>query len=666
MLLCVYLLYCLLQVNSGCEVDRGRKPDITKSVGDSVVLPCFCKNPKDKPHTVQWGYTKTFKLGVYKPEVMVFPEDDRQSQRYRGRVKLQNQNATDLSLILSDLTEEDGGTYLCGVSAVNLYVKDLQGCTVLGSGENRFTKSPGESVLLPCPCPSDSNITPKTVTWSFSKEEKGEKKTPVSNVTESYRSRVWTFDQEMSRNFSLLVSDLTKEDSRYYFCTVYEDNPLYLLLNITGCALLENKQTVTISRSPGDSVLLSCSCTELQDKPETVQWRTPHHGDLLSTELPQRYSSRVQTFNHNSPGNLSVLISDLTEEDGGRYSCWINQNQYRHFNLSVKVCTLSEPQEKEISKYPGDSVLLPCSCTDPNTKPLSVKWQRGDSGGTEVSSGTDGYNGRLHMFNEGLPANLSQLISNLTEQDQGTYRCTINNNQSVSITLNVKVCTLSEPQEKEISKYPGDSVLLPCSCTDPNTKPLSCTLSEPQRKKIIRSPGDSVLLPCSCTDPNTKPLSVKWQRVDSGGTEVSSGTPLYTGRVHMFNDVLPGNVLLLISNLTEQDQGTYRCTIHNNQSVNITLNIQDLSGSASSLLRDWNLIIIIIFSVFLLTLLLLLGGAPYNFWKFGKGRRKRSEEETKWRPKDTDWTTFTSVIYQETCKSTQDQFSLIMPHTTDP
>ncbi|XP_066527605.1 polymeric immunoglobulin receptor-like isoform X2 [Hoplias malabaricus] len=525
MLLCVYLLYCLLQVNSGCEVDRGQKPDISKSVGDSVVLPCSCTNPKDKSDPVQWGYTKTFRVGKYEPEVMVFPEDDRQSQRYRGRVQREIQNPPGyLSLIISDLTEEDGGTYVCGVngkfaSAVTLHVK---GCSVLEIWDRSVTKSPGESVLLPCPCPSDSNITPRTVTWSFSKEGQSEVKTPVSNDTGSYRSRVWTFDQEKSRNFSLLVSDLTKEDSGRYLCTVYEDNPPAVELKVTGCALLENKQTVIISKYPRDSVLLSCSCTELQDKPVTVQWITPHHGDLLSTELPQRYNGRVQTFNQNSPGNLSVLISDLTEEDGGRYSCWINQNQYRHFSLSVRGCTLSEPQEKTIIKYPGDSVLLPCSCSDTKTKPQSVKWQRVDSGGTEVSSGTDGYNGRLHMFNEGLPANLSLLISNLMEQDEGTYRCTINNNQSISITLNVK-------------------------------------------------------------------------------------------------------------------------------------------GNGSSLLKNWEPIIIL--CVFILILLSLLGGVAYSFWKYGIGRKIRSEEETGQRQKDMDWETYTTVIYQGLCKPTQDQVPLIMTHS---
>ncbi|XP_066527617.1 polymeric immunoglobulin receptor-like [Hoplias malabaricus] len=339
MLLCVYLLYCLLQGNSGCAVDQGLKPDITKSVGDSVVLPCSCKNSGNKSDTVQWGYTKSFRTGNYTPQDVVFPEDHSQNQRYRGRIQRVNLNTADLSLNISALTEEDEGTYLCGVdgefsSAVTLHVKD-PGCTELVPGKNLFPGSPGESVLLPCPCPRYSRVQPKRVTWSFSKVC-SDKETPVSNDTGPYSRRVSTFDQVNSRNFSLLISDLTKEDNGNYYCTVYEDNPSVVILFVKGCALLENKQTVTISRSPGDSVLLSCSCTELQDKPETVQWITPHHGDLLSTELPQRYNGRVQTFNQNSPGNLSVLISDLTEEDGGRYSCWINQNQYRHFSLSVR------------------------------------------------------------------------------------------------------------------------------------------------------------------------------------------------------------------------------------------------------------------------------------------------------------------------------------------
>uniref|UniRef100_A0A3B4D4B9 Ig-like domain-containing protein n=1 Tax=Pygocentrus nattereri TaxID=42514 RepID=A0A3B4D4B9_PYGNA len=81
--------------------------------------------------------------------------------------------------------------------------------------ERTFSRSPGESVLLPCPCPPDQHrINPDRVTWT-------KDQTAVSNDTESYRGRVWMFNQNHSRNFSLLISDLTKEDSGLYTCRLW-------------------------------------------------------------------------------------------------------------------------------------------------------------------------------------------------------------------------------------------------------------------------------------------------------------------------------------------------------------------------------------------------------------------------------------------------------------
>ncbi|XP_037396821.1 polymeric immunoglobulin receptor-like [Pygocentrus nattereri] len=461
----VFLLYSVLQESSGCTVERGSGDTITRSAGDSVELPCSCtQQTKEDPQTVQWGFKRKFMQGDYRADHSVFPEDGRQNRRYRGRVQILNKPGT-VALIISHLTEEDEGAYLCGNNGKYnraVFLQVSTGCAVLSVSERTFFRSPGESVLLPCPCPPDQHrINPDRVTWT-------KDQTAVSNDTESYRGRVWMFNQNHSRNFSLLISDLTEEDSGLYTCRADEKDMPYVQLDVTGCTLSENKQTVPVSRSSGESVLLSCTCTDQQGRPVGVQWRTPNQEDLL-----QRYSARVQTSNQSSTGNFSVLISDLTEEDGGTYSCWINQNQYRNFSLTVKDCKLSETQEKDIHKYPGESVLLPCSCSDQHTKPVSVKWERVVSGGTEVSNEMELYKGRVQMFNRNLPANLSLLISNLTEQDQGTYRCSINNNQFIDITLNITDCKLSETQEKDIHKYPGDSVLLPCTCTDQRTTPTA-------------------------------------------------------------------------------------------------------------------------------------------------------------------------------------------------
>ncbi|XP_036420315.1 cell surface A33 antigen-like [Colossoma macropomum] len=228
MWLCVFLLYSVLQESSGCTVERGLGAVITKSVGDSVVLPCSCTNLQDDPQTVQWGFLERIIIGNYTAELSVFPQDGSQNQRYRNRVQRLNQNKPgDLSLIISHLTEKDEGTYLCCIKktysrAINLYVR---GCTALCVRERTFTRSPGESVLLPCPCPRNENkIYPKRVTWT-------KDQTAVCNDTESYRGRVWMFDQNHSRNFSLLISDLTKEDSGDYTCNADDHTP-YVTLHV--------------------------------------------------------------------------------------------------------------------------------------------------------------------------------------------------------------------------------------------------------------------------------------------------------------------------------------------------------------------------------------------------------------------------------------------------
>lgn len=89
-------------------------------------------------------------------------------------------------------------------------------------------------------------------------------------------------------------------------------------------------------------------------------------------------------------------------------------------------------------------MLLSCSCKDPKTNPKHFRWTHVESSGTEVSSQTLRYKDRVHTFHKTTPSNLSLLISNLTEDDQGTYRCTVNNKTSADTRLIVKGETLNQ------------------------------------------------------------------------------------------------------------------------------------------------------------------------------------------------------------------------------
>ncbi|KAL7863919.1 hypothetical protein AOLI_G00153390 [Acnodon oligacanthus] len=313
MWLCVFLLYSGLQESSGCTVARGVGTTITKSVGDSVVLPCSCTNLQDVPRTVKWGFTTfsqfKFVVGDYTADHSVFPEDRSQDQRYRNRVqRLNHSKPGDLSLIISHLTEHDEGAYLCGVngkyfSIIFVYVR---GCAVLSFSERSFSRSPGESVLLPCPCPKEQqNIDPGRVTWSFSKTGT-EDQTAVSNDAASYRGRVWMFDQSQSRNFSLLISDLTEDDSGEYNCMADDHTP-YVMLHVKGCTLSETQEKLII-RSPGESVLLPCSCTDQHTKPVKDQGT---YRCSINNKQSLNISLIIVTQHENSTDLFSVIVITL-------------------------------------------------------------------------------------------------------------------------------------------------------------------------------------------------------------------------------------------------------------------------------------------------------------------------------------------------------------------
>lgn len=111
---------------------------------------------------------------------------------------------------------------------------------------------------------------------------------------------------------------------------------MLMFVHSPGCRL--NQQTVDVTGIVGQSVLLPCSCSELQAKPHTFRWRFYKGSDdikIFPKEQTNLYTDRVQVFNDHPPGNLSLLISHLTVEDGGWYRCEIGE-MTTYIYLTVK------------------------------------------------------------------------------------------------------------------------------------------------------------------------------------------------------------------------------------------------------------------------------------------------------------------------------------------
>ncbi|XP_045571643.1 cell surface A33 antigen isoform X2 [Salmo salar] len=212
------------------------------------------------------------------------------------------------------------------------------------------------------------------------------------------------------------------------------------LHSTAGCTLsVTNYDEITVYS--GQSVLLTCSCTEPQAKPPSVTWTrlNQQHEILTKPSQDSLYRDRVKMFNNNSPGNLSVLLSHVTEDDVGWYRCGIS-HAYRDIKLTVKGCTLSDPRSRVVNGSPGQSVLLPCSCSKTQAKPPSFTWTklRDHQTPERIPTQSDLYKGRVNIFNNTAPGNLSLRLSHVTEDDQGWYRCQISREKYSDIKLTVK------------------------------------------------------------------------------------------------------------------------------------------------------------------------------------------------------------------------------------
>uniref|UniRef100_A0AAR2JH88 Ig-like domain-containing protein n=1 Tax=Pygocentrus nattereri TaxID=42514 RepID=A0AAR2JH88_PYGNA len=106
-----------------------------------------------------------------------------------------------------------------------------------------------------------------------------------------------------------------------------QTNTFFMLrCNLSSCIYHSSciSQLLHLTAKRGGLVLLPCYCTDLQTKPERFTWKKYNRNTFTWEEISSesgQYRDRVQLVNGHSPGNLSILISDLTEEDGGDYRC---------------------------------------------------------------------------------------------------------------------------------------------------------------------------------------------------------------------------------------------------------------------------------------------------------------------------------------------------------
>ncbi|XP_062848407.1 uncharacterized protein LOC134310708 [Trichomycterus rosablanca] len=226
-----------------------------------------------------------------------------------------------------------------------------------------------------------------------------------------------------------------------------------------GCSELKHQRKVT--GFVGQSVVLPCSYTESQPTTEELTWFFVNKNctQIYANNKTERYTGRVQRVHPGDSRNFSLLISNLTEEDGGVYRCKIG-NISKYFQLNVTVCSKLKRQKK-VMGFVGQSIVLPCSYTEPQQRAKNITWllRNHNCHHTKIypEDRTKRYTGRVQLLHPGDSGNFSLRISNLTEEDGGEYRCKIGN---ISRNIQLNVTDTEMPTSLIIGAAVGGLLLL--------------------------------------------------------------------------------------------------------------------------------------------------------------------------------------------------------------
>ncbi|MGH0171047.1 UNVERIFIED_CONTAM: hypothetical protein FKN15_060045 [Acipenser sinensis] len=257
--------------------------------------------------------------------------------------------------------------------------------------------SVGGRAVMPCsytPTPGQD----VAVTW-YAYQYQGEcvqliynSKTPSARIPAQWSGRVKLSDEVSSGNASLLISELTLEDTRDYTCIVgiNRECVTHRAVKLTVQADCSVQDRVDVSVSAGGRAVLPCSYTPTPGQDVAVRWTVYPDQErpvLLITSktpsapIPAQWSGRVKLSDEVSSGNGSLLISELTLEDTGDYTCDVRINRIcvTYWNVKLTVQANANGNNQNAGDHNASSDLLTYAVIDHTRQPGGAPVQSGIS-----------------------------------------------------------------------------------------------------------------------------------------------------------------------------------------------------------------------------------------------------------------------------------------------
>uniref|UniRef100_A0A8B9N0M2 Ig-like domain-containing protein n=1 Tax=Accipiter nisus TaxID=211598 RepID=A0A8B9N0M2_9AVES len=359
-------------------------------------------------------------------------------------------------------------------------------------------------------------------------------------VSKAHVGRVSLEDIPQKGTFAVTMTQLKKSDTGTYRCGIGTTNrDLYVSLNLTVLAgripLVQGelRGSVTVLCPPGDT----------QGSKKRFWCKLGRTGCTLIADsdgyVGKSYQGRIFITAQESSGAFKILINDLRKEDSGLYRCGTGRLSGQD---SPRMVALPVFGPRQVYGLLNGSVTVKCFYPPTSVNRHDRKyWCRESATGCMTVVSTSGYTapdytGRALLSNEELPGSFSVVITQMGWEDSGLYLCGVGNYGENG-----------ETKELDVHVYEGKLF------------PRFFPFISPT---IIGVKESSVTFECRYDSlKNSSKYWCKWRKNGCARIIDNSGyvSPLYEGRVAMFDNPDNKTITIILNQLKDSDKGYYWC-----------------------------------------------------------------------------------------------------------
>lgn len=441
--------------------------DVSSIEGNSVSITCYYPDTSVNRHTRKYwcrqganGFCST-----------LISSNGYLSKEYSGRASLINfpENST-FVINIAQLTQEDTGSYKCGLGTTNrglFFDVSLEVSQVpeFPDDTHVYTKDIGRNVIIECPFKQENAHSKKSLCKKI-----GETCEVVIDSTEyvnpSYKGRATLFMKGTTLVFYVNINHLIHSDAGLYVCQAGEGSSA----NKKNADLqVLQPEPELLYKDLRSSVTFECDLgQEVANEAKYLCRKNKETCDVIINTLGKRdpaFEGRVLLTPRDDNGRFSVLITGLRKEDAGHYQCGAHSSGLPQEGWPIQAWQLfvneesTIPDSRSVVKgVTGGSVAIVCPYNPKESSSLKYwcRWEADGNGRCPVLVGTqaqvqEGYEGRLALFDQPGSGTYTVILNQLSTQDAGSYWCLTDGDSRWRTTIELQVAEATKKPDLEVT-----------------------------------------------------------------------------------------------------------------------------------------------------------------------------------------------------------------------